>query len=89
MEFYQKVWGPHNNKASMLQDLEKGRKTEINYINGYVARKGREKNLPTPCNDFVVEAVTAAEAQRRVPDFETNLGIARRTLLGMKAASKS
>jgi 2-dehydropantoate 2-reductase len=89
MEFYQRVWGPHNNKASMLQDLEKGRKTEINYINGYVVSKGREKNIPTSCNDFVVEAVTAAEAQRRVPDFETNLGIARRTLLEMKAASKS
>jgi 2-dehydropantoate 2-reductase len=87
MEFYRKVWGPHNNKASMLQDLEKGRKTEINYINGYVARKGREKNLPTPCNDFVVEAVTAAEAQRRVPDFKANLETARQLLSAMSATA--
>ena len=85
MEFYQRVWGPHNNKASMLQDLEKGRKTEINYINGYVARKGWEKNLPTPCNDFVVKAVTAAEAQGKVPDFKANLEIAKQLLSAMSA----
>ena len=89
MEFYRRVWGPHDNKASMLQDLEKGRKTEINYINGYVAKKGREKNIPTPCNDFVVEAVTAAEAQGKVPDFETNLEFARCRLLKKSASSKA
>jgi 2-dehydropantoate 2-reductase len=87
MEFYRKVWGPHNNKASMLQDLEKGRKTEINYINGYVVRKGREKNLPTPCNDFVVNSVTAAEAQGRAPDFKANLEIARQLLSAMSATA--
>ena len=87
MEFYRKVWGPHNNKASMLQDLEKGRNTEINYINGYVARKGREKNIPTPCNDFVVNSVTVAEAQGKVPDFEANLKIARQSLSAMSATA--
>jgi 2-dehydropantoate 2-reductase len=89
MEFYRRVWGQHPNKASMLQDLEKGRKTEINHINGHVASKGRQKNIPTPCNDFVVKVVTAAENQRKFPDFQTNLEIARRTLLAMKAAGKS
>jgi len=87
MEFYRKVWGPHDNKASMLQDLEKGRKTEINYINGYVASKGREKNLPTPCNDFVVNSVTAAEAQGKAFDFKANLEIARQLPLAMSATA--
>ena len=78
MPLYIKVWGQHAKlKASMLQDLEKGRKTEISYINGYVSRKGRERTVPTPCNDFVVELVSAAEAQKKAPDFKKNLTLVR------------
>ncbi|MCL6610146.1 MAG: 2-dehydropantoate 2-reductase [Peptococcaceae bacterium] len=74
MDFYRKVWGPHGKlKASMLQDLEKGRKTEIDYINGVVSRKGRESGLPTPYNDKVVELVKEAESRGVVPDFRTNI----------------
>lgn len=69
MEFYKKVWGRHNNKASMLQDLEKGKKTEIDYINGVVCRGGRQCNIPTPFNDKVVELVKEAEARGEVNDF--------------------
>ncbi|WP_371925941.1 ketopantoate reductase family protein [Halobacillus sp. A5] len=40
LDFYNEVWGPHANlKASMLQDLENGKPTEINYINGHVVKK--------------------------------------------------
>jgi 2-dehydropantoate 2-reductase len=81
MPIYQRVWGPHAKlKASMLQDLEKGRKTEINYINGYVCRKGREKNVPTPFNDLVVALVSAGEAQARVPEFAVSLECVRQSL---------
>lgn len=74
MDFYRKVWGPHGKlKASMLQDLEKGRKTEIDYINGMVCKKGREFGLPTPYDDMVVELVKEAEARGVVPDLETNI----------------
>jgi len=60
--FYREVWGQHaKTKASMLQDLEKGQKTEIDYINGFVARKGREVGVPTPFNDKVVEMVKKQE----------------------------
>lgn len=69
MDFYRKVWGRHNNKASMLQDLEKGYSTEIDYINGVVCRSGRECGIATPFNDKVVEIVKQAEAQRTVTDF--------------------
>jgi 2-dehydropantoate 2-reductase len=69
MDFYKKVWGRHNNKASMLQDLEKGKKTEIDYINGVVCRGGRKCGIPTPFNDKVVELVKEAEASGRVNDF--------------------
>ena len=78
MPLYIKVWGPHAKlKASMLQDLEKGRRTEISYINGYVSRKGRERSVPTPYNDFVVDLVSAAEVQKKAPDFTKNLKLVR------------
>jgi 2-dehydropantoate 2-reductase len=70
MALYHRVWGPHVKlKASMLQDLEKGKKTEINYINGIVCDKGREFGVPTPFNDKVVELVMEAESQGRLNDF--------------------
>jgi len=70
MAFFHRVWDPHAKlKASMLQDLEKGRKTEIGYINGIVADKGREFGVPTPFNDKVVELVKEAESKARVNDF--------------------
>ena len=69
MDFYRKVWGRHNNKASMLQDLEKGNNTEIDHINGVVCRSGRECGIATPFNEKVVEIIKQAEARRTVTDF--------------------
>ena len=42
-------------KASMLQDLEKEKKTEVLMINGYVSSTGDKYNIDTPFNDTVVE----------------------------------
>lgn len=51
-------------KASMLQDLEKGKPTEVRMINGYVCATGRKHNIKTPFNDKVVEIVTAIEQDK-------------------------
>ncbi|MGB3425580.1 MAG: 2-dehydropantoate 2-reductase [Castellaniella sp.] len=65
-----KIWSQHRQlRASMLQDLEKGRDTEIHFINGIVCKTGREYGLATPFNDRVVELVGEAQAVRGVPDF--------------------
>lgn len=48
-------------KASMLQDLEKGRKCEISMINGYVSETGKKHGIPTPFNDTVVAIVSKIE----------------------------
>ena len=69
MGMYKQVWGRHNNRASMLQDLEKGKKTEIDYINGVVCRGGQKCGIATPFNDKVVELVKEAEAKGGVNDF--------------------
>ena len=52
----------------MLQDLEAGRPTEVDVVNGGVAGKGRELGIPTPANDKVVELVHSIERGERTPD---------------------
>ena len=56
----------HTAKASMLQDLEKGKKTEVTMINGFVCQTGEQHGIPTPFNHKVVEIVTKIE-QKELP----------------------
>lgn len=56
-------------KASMLQDLEKGKLTEVDSINGAVCAMGRKVGVPTPLNDKVVELVHAFEKGLKKPGF--------------------
>lgn len=52
---------PYEFKTSMLQSLEKGSITEIDFINGAVVRAGREHNVPTPVNQTLVAAIKGIE----------------------------
>ncbi len=46
----------------MHQDLiQHHRLTEIDYINGYVSKKGKEFNIPTPYNDLLTTIVHSKE----------------------------
>ncbi|MGN0201834.1 MAG: ketopantoate reductase family protein [Candidatus Cryptobacteroides sp.] len=56
-------------KASMLQDLEKGKLTEVDSINGVVSSQGRKVGVPTPYGDKVVEIVHRIESGELRPDF--------------------
>lgn len=42
-------------RPSLLQDVMRGRRTEIEHLNGYVAAQGRATGVPTPFNEAVVE----------------------------------
>jgi 2-dehydropantoate 2-reductase len=54
-------------RSSSLQSLERGRKTEIDWFNGYIQRRGAETNVPTPVNTRVVAMVKEIESgQRRI-----------------------
>ncbi|MBN1500540.1 MAG: ketopantoate reductase family protein [Spirochaetes bacterium] len=57
-------------KASMLQDLEKGRKCEIDSINGIVSEYGRKKNIPTPYNDMVIKIIHEIEEGKYTPELK-------------------
>lgn len=48
-------------KASMLQDIEKGKRCEVDAINGVVCSSGREVGVPTPLNDMVVDVIHRIE----------------------------
>ncbi|KAF4459400.1 2-dehydropantoate 2-reductase [Fusarium albosuccineum] len=43
--------------CSMVVDLRRGQKTEIQFINGYWCRRGREVGVPTPINDQLVRQI--------------------------------
>ena len=51
-----------NQLSSTAQDLARGKPTEIDYLNGYVVRKGRETGVPTPSNLALQVMVKLREA---------------------------
>jgi 2-dehydropantoate 2-reductase len=53
---------PPEFKTSMLQSLEKGSVTEIDYINGAVVRQGQKYGIPTPVNQTLVACIKGIEA---------------------------
>ena len=57
-----------NVKSSSLQSLERGRKTEIDFLNGYVVRKAKEAGVEVPVNQAVVRLVKEIEEGRRSID---------------------
>lgn len=52
-------------KSSSLQSIERGRKTEINFLNGYICERGKEHGVPTPINDAVRNMVIEIEENER------------------------
>jgi 2-dehydropantoate 2-reductase len=51
----------YDHKASMLQDVEARRETEIDFLNGGVVRFGREHEVPTPFNEAVTALIKGVE----------------------------
>mgnify|MGYP004670370729 CR=1 FL=1 len=61
-------------KASMLQDLEKDRPTEVRMIDGYVCQTGKKHGISTPFCDKVVEIVEAI-GRKELPLSTENLNL--------------
>ena len=57
-------------KASMLQDIEKGKLTEVDAINGVVCEAGRRCGVPTPMNDAVVNIIHRIENGELRPEMQ-------------------
>ncbi|HJB93341.1 MAG TPA: 2-dehydropantoate 2-reductase [Candidatus Borkfalkia stercoripullorum] len=56
--------------SSMLQDLKKGKKCEIDFINGVVCEYGEKYGVPTPFNRKTVEIVHGIEEGKYPVSFE-------------------
>jgi 2-dehydropantoate 2-reductase len=52
----------YDHKASMLQDVEARRQTEVDYLNGGIVRFGEEHGVPTPLNAAIQALVKGVEA---------------------------
>ena len=52
----------YNHKASMLQDVEARRQTEVDSLNGGIVEFGRRYGVPTPENETIWALVKGVEA---------------------------
>jgi 2-dehydropantoate 2-reductase len=52
-------------KSSSLQSLERGKPTEIEYLNGYIVRNAREYAVSAPVNNAIVNMIHQIEQQKR------------------------
>lgn len=55
-------------KSSSLQSLQRGKPTEVDYYNGYIAKKGAELGVKTPVNSRIVEMIKEIESKKRTID---------------------
>ena len=60
-------------RPSMAQDMHKGRRTEIQFMNGFIADKGRAAGIPTPAHEKLTDVVTRVE-RGELPQSPANLG---------------
>jgi len=67
------VFGTSRNVVSMLQDLRRGHRTEIDYMNGAVVALGACHDVPCPVNHALTAIIKAMEAPSLLPEkmFQT------------------
>jgi 2-dehydropantoate 2-reductase len=54
-------------RPSMAQDIGKGRRTEIDFMNGYIVEKGKLLGIPTQAHEKLVGLVTRLERGEVTP----------------------
>jgi len=52
-------------KSSSLQSLERGKLTEVDYFNGYIARNGKELGISVPVNEAITMMIHEIEQKKR------------------------
>ncbi len=77
-----------DNYPSLLQDIIKGRATEVDYLNGFVVSRGREVSIPTPANEVIQHLVKEVE-NGKLKSSPENIGIAHELIAETLSASSS
>ena len=57
-------------RPSMAQDIQKGRRTEIEFMNGFIGAKGRQVGTPAPTHEALTEIVKQVERGTLAPKPE-------------------
>ena len=60
-----------NQMSSTTQDLARGKPSEIDFLNGYVVRKGAELGIPTPTNHALQVMVKLAQRGKEISERRT------------------
>jgi 2-dehydropantoate 2-reductase len=61
-------------RNSLLQDHVRGRRSEVDFLNGLIVKKGREANIPTPLNEAVFSLTQQVEKKGLKPGY-SNFGM--------------
>src|SRR5213078_2398372 len=64
----------YDHKASMLQDVEARRQTEIDYLNGGIVRFGEQRGIPTPLNRAILALVKVVEKSWKCREKSSSAG---------------
>ena len=54
----------YTNFSSLCQDLMRGKRTEIDFLNGKILELGRKHHIPTPINETLVSLIKSLEAKK-------------------------
>jgi 2-dehydropantoate 2-reductase len=57
----------YTNYSSMCQDVMKGKRTEIDFLNGKIFELGRKHHVPTPVNETLVHFIKFLEEKNELP----------------------
>ncbi len=63
---FQVIRDTAGNRSSMLQDMARGKRTEIDALNGQICELGRKYGVPTPVNDTLTALVKGREKGQAV-----------------------
>jgi 2-dehydropantoate 2-reductase len=66
MTTLREVFGPSRNIASMRQDLMRGKRTEIDFMNGAVVSRGRQLGVDCPVNAALVAIIKRLEDSHKI-----------------------
>ncbi|MCU1282063.1 MAG: ketopantoate reductase [bacterium] len=58
-----------NARSSMWEDLQRGRRTEVDLLNGEIVRLGAQLDVPTPINQRILDLVKEAEQHGSPPSL--------------------
>jgi len=62
--WHEQIPRTEKHRSSMLNDIERGKKTEIDFLNGVFVALGKKHNIPTPVNETIVRVIKFLESSQ-------------------------